>query len=57
MITVQQLLEGMSVAQAIWRGDVAVGSGRRRPGTSPHQQARAVVATFKWLAGELRVAS
>ena len=29
----------------------------RRPGASLHQRARAVVATFQWLAGELRLAS
>ncbi len=45
------------MAQAIRRGDVAVGGGGRRPGVSLHQRAREVVATFQWLAGELRLAS
>ncbi len=55
--TGQQLAEGLTVAQAIRRGDVAVGGGGRPPGLSLHQRARAVVATFQWLAGELRLAS
>jgi hypothetical protein len=55
--TGQQLVEGMMVAQAIRRGDVAVGGEGRPPGTSLHQQARHAVATFQWLAGELRLAS
>ncbi len=45
----------MTVAQAIRRGDVAVGGGGRPPGASLHE--RAVVTTFQWLAGELRLAS
>ena len=55
--TGQQLVEGMTVAQAIRRGDVAVGGGGRRPGGRPHQRARVVVTTLQWLAGELRLAS
>ena len=55
--TGQQLVEGMTVAQAIRRGDVAVGGGGRPSGGSLHQQVREVVATFQWLAGELRLAS
>ena len=55
--TGQQLAEGMTVAQAIRRGDVAVGGGGRPPGDSLHQRARAVVVTFQWLAGGLRLAS
>ena len=55
--TGQQVAEGLTVAQAIRRGDVAVGGGGRRPGTSLHERARQVVATFEWLAGELRLAS
>ena len=55
--TGQQLAEGMTVARAIRRGDMARGGGGRRPGVSPHQRAREVVATFQWLAGELRLAS
>ncbi len=38
-------------------GRGAVGGGGRPPGSSRHQRARAVVATFQWLAGELRMAS
>jgi transposase-like protein len=34
-----------------------VGGGRRPPGASLHQRARAVVATFQWLAVEVRLAS
>ena len=55
--TGQQLAEGMTMAQAVRRGDVAVGGGGRPAGGSPHQRARTVVATFQWLAGELRLAS
>ena len=55
--TGQQLVEGMTTAQAIRRGDVAMGDGGRPPGASLHQQARHAVATFQRLAGELRLAS
>jgi IS6 family transposase len=44
--TGQQLVEGMTVAQAIRRGDIALGAGGRPPGVSPHQRAREVVTTF-----------
>ena len=57
ILTGQQLAEGMTVAQAIRRGDMAPGGRDRRPGVSLHQRAREVVTTFQWLAGELRVAS
>ena len=55
--TGQQLVEGLTVAQAIRRGDVTMGGGGWPLGTSLHQRARQVVATFQWLAGELRLAS
>jgi hypothetical protein len=55
--TGQQLMEGLTVAQTIRRGDVAMGGEGRPPGTSLHQRARAAVATLQWLAGELRLAS
>jgi hypothetical protein len=55
--TGQQLMEGVTVAQAIRRGDVAMGGGGRPSGVSPHQWAREVVATFQGLAGDLRLAS
>ena len=55
--TGQQVVEGLTVAQAIRRGDVAVGGGGRPPGVSVHERARVVVVTFQWLAGELRLAS
>ncbi len=47
----------MTVAQAIGRGDVAVGGGGRLSEASLHQRAREVVVTFQWLAAELRLAS
>ncbi len=55
--TGQQLVEGMTVAQAIRRGDAAMGGGGWPPGNSLHQRARQEVATFQWLGGELRLAS
>jgi IS6 family transposase len=55
--TGHQLAEGMTVAQAIRRGDVAMGGGEQPCPASPHQRARQVVTTFQWLARELRLAS
>ena len=54
--TGQRLVEGLTLARAIRRGDVRAG-GDGRPGEGPHRRARRVVATFQRLAGELRRAS
>ncbi len=55
--TGQQLVVELTVVQAIQQGDVAVGGRGRPSGGCPHQRALAVVTTFQWLAGELRLAS
>jgi hypothetical protein len=55
--TGQQLVEGMTVAQAIRRGDVAAEGAELPGGVGPHQRAWRVVMTFQWLAGELRLSS
>jgi putative transposase len=53
--TGQRLAEGLTLARAIRRGDVALG-GEALPPASLHARARRVVATFQQLAGELRLA-
>ncbi len=55
--TGQQLVEGLTVVQAIRQGNVAVRGGGRPSGGCPHQRALAAVTTCQWLAGELRLAS
>jgi hypothetical protein len=57
LATGQRLVEGLTLAQAIRRGDVAAGGEASSCPTSPHRRARHAVATFTWLAGELRLAS
>jgi predicted Zn finger-like uncharacterized protein len=55
--TGQRVLEGMAVVQAIQRGDVLTG-GEVLPATvTAHEQARHCVATFRWLAEGLQLAS
>lgn len=53
--TGQHLLEGVEVAQAVWRGDIRP-PGLSEPG-SVHECARLRVATFSWLASGLRTAA
>ena len=53
--TGQHLLEGVEVAQAVWRGDICP-PGLSDPG-SVHECARLGVATFSWLASGLRTAA
>jgi hypothetical protein len=52
--TGQWLLEGITMAQVIRRGDVTM-AGCAPPAT-PHQRARHVAITFQYLAVELRLA-
>jgi transposase-like protein len=53
IVTGQRLVEGMTLARAIRRGDAAMGGSGPPPTASLHQRARQVVATFQELAGEL----
>ena len=53
--TGQRLLEGVELAQAVRRGDIRP-PGLSDPG-SVHECARLGVATFSWLASELRTAA
>jgi len=55
--TGQRLAEGITLARAARRGDVRAGGEGPPPGEGPHRRARRVVATFAWLARELRAAS
>lgn len=53
--TGQRLLEGIELAQAVQRGDVRL-PDRGEP-SSVHERSRVTVATFSWLASELRTAA
>jgi transposase-like protein len=55
--TGQRLAEGITLAQAVRRGDVCRRVGRGNGMAGPHERAREAVATFAWLAGALRLAS
>ena len=55
--TGQCLAEGITLAQAIRRGDVAREDTGELTRLSVHGRARRTVATFHWLAGALRRAS
>ena len=55
--TGQRLAEGITLAQAIRRGDVALEGAGELTQVSVHGRARRTVATFQWLAGALRPAS
>ena len=55
--TGQRLAEGVTLAQAIRRGDVALEGTGELTRLSVQGRARRTVATFHWLAGELRLAS
>ena len=55
--TGQRLVEGVTLAQAIRRGDVAWEGTGELTRLSVQGRARRTVATFHWLAGELRLAS
>ena len=55
--TGQSLAEGITLAQAIRRGDVAREDAGELTRLSVPGWARRTVATFHWLAGELRLAS
>jgi transposase, IS6 family len=55
--TGQRLAEGITLAQAIRRGDVAPEGADQRTRLSVQGRARRTVATFHWLAGALRRAS
>ena len=57
--TGQRLLEGLELAHAIWRGDIgpAAAPGSSPRGRRPHERARAVAATFSWLARRLAQAA
>ena len=53
--TGQRLLEGIELAQAVQHGDVRL-PDRGEP-SSVHERSRVTVATFSWLASELRTAA
>jgi hypothetical protein len=55
--TGQRLAEGITLAHAIRRGDVAPEGAGERTQVSVHGRARRTVASFDWLAGALRLAS
>jgi hypothetical protein len=55
--TGQRLAEGITLAHAIRRGDVAQDGAGEQTQVSVHGRARRTVATFQCLAGELRLAS
>ncbi len=53
--TGQRVIEGVELARSVHRGYIAMPG--TPPVTNPHAQARAVAATFDWLADGLRVAA
>jgi transposase-like protein len=53
--TGQRAIEGVELARSVHRGSIAMPG--TPPADNPHAQARAVVATFDWLADSLRVAA
>ncbi len=55
--TGQRAIEGVELARATLRGHVAAPEAVLGDGAGPHARARAVAATFTWLADGLRVAA
>ena len=55
--TGQRLVEGVTLAHAIRRGDVAWEATGELTQVRVQGRARRTMATFHWLAGELRLAS
>ncbi len=55
--TGQRMVEGVELARAVQRGDVAAPEATVDGDASPHTRARAAAMTFTWLADGLRVAA
>ncbi len=55
--TGQRAIEGVELARAVQRGDVAAPDPVAGSDAGPHARARAAAATFAWLADGLRVAA
>ena len=53
--TGQRAIEGVELARAVQRGDVAAPDTGAASDAGPHARARAAATTFAWLAGGLRV--